>query len=170
MVSKRMQTGIFVGLLVTLVCSRAFGQTAEIPTPTPTQGEKDPGAVIVPINKGKIVPFSGTLLSPQSVAIITAELSTAKRRCAVEVDTAVARCEATATRNVEQCRVTAETDAAIATSREEMLRKTQKVDAARIEQLEEAASSQTSPFTWLGIGTAAGAVLTTAIVMLVHSL
>lgn len=133
--------------------------------PTPVASEKDPGAVITPMQKGQKVPFSGTLLSPKSIAIVIAELQSLPKKCQIDIDTAVARCKADTDLQVGVCNNTCDASTKILNSRLKML---EGVDAENKKRIADLEKHQTNPLVWLFGGVAGGVVATGVVVYLSH--
>ena len=160
----------FVFVCMSLVSrpTRAQGQTTAsasasmtLPVPTLVPNESDPGAVITPVQKGQKVPYSGTLLSPRTVAIFITELQTSSKKCEIETTAAVARCDANATLRIDTCKNACDASVKTLDSKLKMLESLDVVNKRRIVDLE---SRQTN--TWLLLlGGAVGGALVTGIVV-----
>lgn len=60
----------------------------DIPVAPPALGEPDPGKVIIPIKRGQLAPFSGTLASPAAIASIIAQIEQIDQQIQIEVQRA----------------------------------------------------------------------------------
>jgi hypothetical protein len=138
---------------------------SSIPVPTPLASEKDPGAVITPMQKDQKAPYSGTLFSPKSIAIVIAELQMLPKKCKIEVDTAAARCKADADLQLGMCNNACDASSKILNSRLKMLEGVEAVDKKRIAELEK---QQTNPLIWALGGVVGGVVVTGVIVYISH--
>lgn len=161
---------IFLIALVTLVLAITSATSAQIPAASSTfvipvaslqLNEKDPGAVMTPVKKGQIVPYSGTLLSPTTVAILIAEFHALPKKCQIDVDAQVARCKADADLQLGMCKNSCDASTKILNSRIKMHEDIDAVNKKRIAELEK---SQTNPLVWVLGGVVGGVVVTGLIV------
>lgn len=137
-----------------------------IPIPVvSSSAEKDPGAVMTPLSKGQKAPFSGTLLSPKSIAILIAELHALPRKCDIEIETATSRCKADLEFQMGMCQTKYDADTQILNSRLKMLND---IDALNKKKIAELEKSQTNPLFWIAGGVIGGVLVTGAIVYISH--
>ena len=61
-------------LLTSFITTSAHAQELELPKVETPEGEADPGEAISPMKMNQKAPFSGVLLSPKALAVITAKL------------------------------------------------------------------------------------------------
>lgn len=104
---KKLISSLLIVSQLALVGSVASAQTLPDP-PQASPGEPDVGAVIYPIKKGWIAPFTGTLLSPLATANIIAEFESLKEQIALEVNRTKAEEEAKCELRVSEVRTSME--------------------------------------------------------------
>lgn len=156
----------FVMCFCTTTTAYADDGQSPITIPVPVvSAEPDPGAVMTPLMKGQKAPYTGTLLSPRSVAIFIAEVNAMPQKCQFNIDAALARCQADSDFEVGMCRTKSESDTAVLNSKLKLLEAVDTQNKKRIQELEKV---QTSPVTWLLLGAAGGVVVTGAIVYISH--
>lgn len=139
--------------------------SVSIPVPTVSNAERDPGAVMTPLTKGQKAPFTGTLLSPKSIAILIAEFHAMPKRCDARVEAEIGRCKADSELETGLCRTNCEANTAILNSRLKTLEAVDDQNKKRIAELQKA---QTNPLMWLLGGVVGGVLVTGTIVYISH--
>ena len=117
-------------------------------------------AVITPLKKGQIAPFTGVELSPLAAANIAADYDAFSERIKIEVEQAVGKEKAQSTFAINQLKITSESDKKILQAQFDA--KTKQVQDL-IDQLMIAEAKTDSTKYWCVGGFAVGVVLTTVI-------
>jgi hypothetical protein len=137
--------------------SSAFAEDVVIPSVPTAPNEPDVGAVIVPLKKGKIAPFTGLELSPAAVAQIVADLDSITEQIKVEVDVAVKKEQAQCLFKLNEQKIAEETKRSINLAQINSLEKQNKVFRDRIRALE---TDQPNLPLWVAGGFVVGVTLT----------
>lgn len=139
----------------------ALAQTELPQPPTPSADEPDVGAAVSPLRRYQVAPFTGVLLSPRAVAVVTTELKSIESRIKIEVDRATATCEARADFRVTEEKIKAEADKKVMSAQLETRSKENQVLTDRLERAEKSAGDKQW---WAGGGFVGGALVTILIV------
>lgn len=158
--NKRIISGI-LAVAMTITTAHSFGDPVIPVTQTPAS-EKDPGAVISPLKKGQVAPFTGVLLSPTAAASIIAEIKNADARVAIEVEKAKKDAAA-------KCAFDVKETEARCTADKKILQAGIESRDTKIKILEDKVGSAPNPLLWASLGAAGGIALTTLTVFIVTS-
>ena len=127
------------------------------PAPALPAGEPDVGPAISPMYRGQVAPFTGILLSPRAVAILTVNITSFPQLVKIEVDRAVSTCEAKSARDIENQRITLDTDKKILQAK---LDDKVAESVALNDMLKSSTTSSTETALWVGGGFLIGALTT----------
>ena len=104
-----------------------------------------------------MAPFTGILLSPRAVAILTVNITSFPQLVKIEVDRAVSTCEAKSARDIENQRITLDTDKKILQAK---LDDKVAESVALNDMLKSSTTSSTETALWVGGGFLIGALTT----------
>lgn len=152
---------ILVVACLALFSTSAFAEPPSLPTVEPIPGEPTIGAVISPLKKGQVAPFSGVLLSPKAIASMIVEMKSFDERLSIEIERVKGESAAQCDFEINKVKIRADADKEIAQAKlDESLRRIDVYEEMAREQQE----SATSPVTWGGIGFVLGVATTILIV------
>lgn len=128
-------------------------------SPEPWPAEPDVGPAVSPIKKGYPAPFTGVLLSPQAVAIVTVEIEHISDKIKIEVDKAVADNDAKWTYKLNEQKIKFDADQKVLMAQLDASKSENKILYERLDKVEK---SQPDLMLWVGGGFVAG-ILTTVL-------
>jgi len=133
------------------------------PVPQLQLDEPDVGKAISPLKLGQKAPFTGILLSPEAIAVVTSELKTQKQRVELEVNKAVKLCQNDYETQLTIAKIDINSTQQIADAKQTALVQQNDLLIKRIKVLED---SYVNPTWYIGGGFLGGIGITTAIILL----
>lgn len=154
-----------------LIISFAFigplrAQDWNLPVPTLLEDEIDPGASVSPLKKNQRAPFTGVLLSPMAVALLTTKLNSLDEEIQLELNKLRAELMAEMKLKLDNQKSTYEADISILNSNLES------VTAQRqslYEQLQNEIKNRPSKPLWFSLGVLSGVGLTIGILFAISN-
>lgn len=165
---KKLVASLLIGAQLAVV-TPSFAEppvAAPVPTitvpaaPPPITGEKDSGAVISPMKKGQVAPYTGVLFSPTATASIIAQIAAIQDEVTVEVDHARADEQAKCKFQVAETTTHLTADKQVLQAQVDDQNKR---IAALNESLKKSEASRPNLPLWVGLGTGGGLVVGVAL-------
>ena len=145
-------------------CPPQVDKVSETDIPTAPQGaqEPDPGKVLMPLKRGSVAPFSGTLASPAAVADIIAQLKSIDERMRVESEHARKNQEIKDNYVIENLKAEKER-----LEKQKELMVNSRDEQIKILTQELSKAKDPNSQLWFGLGLFGGVVLTTAVAVVI---
>lgn len=160
---------LLVSFLSLSILSRdlvARSQDFELPVPALLEGETDPGRVIAPLRKGQRTPFTGVVLSPQSVAEIIVRLNSLDDEIQIEINRVKAEMMAEMSLRLERQKSQHDADTSVFKANIESLEEQKNI----LDQtLQNEIKNRPSRSVWFSLGVLGGVGLTIGILFAVSN-